>query len=181
MHITLSTLAIALGLGVALPNAYGLANPARFREKARAFPRSETWGYLLMLLGTVWFLYLVKQERISDFESLKPYLYTLFVAVGVGACLFLQDFLAVRGAAVMMLLVAKLMVDTARWAESSWRRVMISWAYLLVLAGMWFTVSPWRMRDLIGWATATDQRVRLGSAIRLAFGLFVALLGLIVF
>jgi len=46
---------------------------------------------------------------------------------------------------------------------------------------MWFTISPWRLRDLLDWATATDTRVRVGSGIRLAFGLFVAVLGLTVF
>jgi hypothetical protein len=49
---------------------------------------------------------------------------------------------------------------------------------VLVIAGMWFTISPWRLRDLLNWATANENRVRVGSTIRLAFGLFVALLGL---
>lgn len=181
MNLKLSTLAIVMGLVVALPNAFALINPARFRDTARAFPRSEIWGYILMLLGTAWFIYLTKQEKIADFENLKPYLYTLFLGVGVGACFFLQDFLAVRGAAVVMLLVAKLMVDTARWVETDWRLVIVTWAYVMVVAGMWFTVSPWRMRDLIHWCTANDQRTRLGGALRMAFGLFVLALGLTVF
>jgi hypothetical protein len=46
---------------------------------------------------------------------------------------------------------------------------------------MWFTVSPFRLRDLLDWATANEKRVRIGSAIRLAFGLFVVVLGLTVF
>jgi len=87
----------------------------------------------------------------------------------------------VRGLAIVFLLLAKLMVDTARWADTEWRLVIVTWAYVLVVAGMWFTVSPWRLRDLLNWATATDARVRVGSGIRLAFGLFVAVLGLTVF
>jgi hypothetical protein len=46
---------------------------------------------------------------------------------------------------------------------------------------MWFTVSPWRLRDLLSWGTATDNRIRIGCGMRLAFGLFVVILGLIVF
>mgnify|MGYP001125099086 CR=1 FL=1 len=34
--------------------------------------------------------------------------------MGLGACIFVQDFLAVRGLAVVLLLLAKLMVDTGR-------------------------------------------------------------------
>jgi hypothetical protein len=50
-----------------------------------------------------------------------------------------------------------------------------------VLGGMWFTISPWRMRDLIYWGTANDARIRITSAVRLAFGIFVAALGFTVF
>jgi len=179
--VKLSTLAVVLGLAVVAPNIYGLLRPARFAAVARQFPRHGLTGVVLMLLSTAWFIYYVRWEEVADFEPLKPYLYALFIAVGVGSCLFVRDFLAVRGAAVFMLLLAKLMVDTARWAESQWRLVVVVWAYAMVVAGIWLTVSPWRMRDWVQWATATEQRVRVGSALRAAFGLLVLLLGLFVF
>jgi hypothetical protein len=80
-----------------------------------------------------------------------------------------------------MLVVAKLMVDSARWVDTPWRLVIIVWAYAWVIAGMWFTISPWRMRDVIRWVTATPQRLRLISALRLGFGVFVIVLGLTAF
>ena len=149
----------------------------------RKIARSVPIGYLLVLSGTAWFVWNLKQESISDFESLKPILYGLFIAVGVGTCIFVKDFLAVRGLAIVMLLLAKLMVDTGRprLGETPWVLVMQTWAYVLVVAGIWFTVSPWRMRDLLNWGTATEQRIRLTSGLRLAFGLLVVALGLTVF
>lgn len=174
----LSTLAILLGLGFGLPQLYGLLKPTKLREAARKFPRNEPWGYGLMLLGTAWFLWNLKNENIADFAAYKSVLLAGFALVGIATCVFVRDFLAVRGLAIVFLLLAKLMVDTARWADTEWRLVIVTWAYLLVIAGMWFTISPWRMRDLIQWGTATDQRVRVGSGVRLAFGLFVAILGL---
>ncbi|TMP99798.1 MAG: hypothetical protein E6L09_08535 [Verrucomicrobia bacterium] len=177
----LSTLAVLLGLGFGLPQLYGLMKPAKFREAVRKFPRSEPWGYALMLLGTAWFLWNLDQENISDFAAYKKALLIGFAAVGVATCIYVRDFLAVRGLAVVFLLLAKLMVDTARWEDTGWRLVIVTWAYVLVIAGMWFTVSPWRLRDLLNWGTATDQRVRLGCGLRLAFGLFVIALGLAVF
>ena len=174
-------LALLLGLAVALPQLYGLMNPAGFREAVRKFPRSEPWGWALMLLGPAWFLWNLQNERISDFEAFKPYMLVGFGAVGLGTCVFVRDFLAVRGLAIVLLLLGKLMVDTARWAHSEWRLVIVTWAYALVIAGIWFTISPWRLRDLIDWATRTDRRVRVGSGLRLAFGLFVVILGLTVF
>ncbi len=177
----LSTLAVLLGLGLGLPQIYGLVQPAKFREAIRKFPRSESWGYALMVLGTVWFIWNLNGENISDFAAYKKVMLIGFAAVGVATCVYVRDFLAVRGLAIVFLLLAKLMVDTARWEDTEWRLVVVTWAYLLVAAGMWFTISPWRLRDLLNWGTATDQRIRVGCGLRLAFGLFVLALGLAVF
>src|SRR5215831_739757 len=174
----LSTLAIILGLGMGLPQIYGLLKPEEFRAAVRKFPRSVPWGMALMILGTVWFLYNLSQESISDFEKLKKWLFVLFAAVGLGSCIYVQDFLAVRGLAVVMLLVAKWMVDTGRpQLGNGWVLVFQAWAYAFVVAGIWLTVAPWRLRDLLDWATANEKRIKIGCAVRLAFGLFIALLG----
>jgi hypothetical protein len=50
-----------------------------------------------------------------------------------------------------------------------------------VVAGIWLTVSPWRLRDLLQWGTATEKRIKIGCSLRLAFGLLVALLGFTVY
>ena len=179
----LSLLSVVLGLGLGLPQVYGIMKPAQFAAVARKFPRSLPCGVVLMLLGTLWFEWNVKQEPIADFAVYKPYLMAGFALVGIGACIFVQDFLALRGLAVVFLLLAKLMVDTGRpWlGETSWVLVIQAWAYVLVVAGIWFTVAPWRLRDLLQWATATEQRVRVGSFARLAFALLVVVLGLTAF
>jgi hypothetical protein len=179
--LKLSTLAVVLGLIVALPSLLGLLKPKAFAEAARKFPRYTPVGYALVLLGTVWFLYYVQQENVSDFASMKNKFYYVFGAVGLGTCIFVRDFLPVRGLAVVFLLMAKLMVDTARWQPTDWRLVICFWAYALVLAGMWFTISPWRLRDIINWSVATESRTRLTSGVRVAFGVFVVVLGLTVF
>jgi hypothetical protein len=183
MTLKLSTLSILLGLGLALPQIYGLLKPAAFTAAARKFPRSVPWGVALMLLATVWFVWNLSQESISDFAAYKTPMMMAFAAIGIGACFFVQDFLAVRGLAVVFLLLAKLMVDTGRplLPVTHWVWVIQAWAYVLAVAGMWFTVLPWCLRDLVNWATASEQRVRVGSAVRLGFGLFVAGLGLIKF
>ncbi|HEX4342845.1 MAG TPA: hypothetical protein VH255_05615 [Verrucomicrobiae bacterium] len=179
MTLKLSTLAIIVGLGMGLPQIFGIINPKGFAASVRRFSRNVPVGIGLMLLATLWFELNLGSEAISDFGSFKPILMVLFGAVGVGSCLFVQDLLAVRGLAVLFMLLAKLMVDTGRpyLAETHWVLVIQTWAYVLVIAGMWFTVSPWRLRDLLNWATATEKRIKVGSAVRLAFGLFVAVLG----
>lgn len=181
MEIKLSILAVVLGLIIALPQIYGLMKPAAFAAAVRKFPRSLPSGYVLMLLGTAWFLYYFNQESVSDFAAYKNAMIIFFGAIGVGACIFVKDFLAVRGAAVVLMLIGKLICDSGRWAKTDWRLVLITYAYLLVIAGIWFTIYPWHMRDMLNWATANEKRVRIGSAMRLAFGLFVMVLGFTAF
>jgi hypothetical protein len=177
----LSTLAVVLGLAVSFKGLYGLLKPASLATALRQFPRSLSWGFLLMGLGTAWFLWNLSNESISDFAAYKNIMLLGFGAVGVLTCIFVQDFLAVRGLAVVLLLLAKLMLDTARWHDSQWRLIIATWAYAMIIAGMWFTISPWRLRDIIQWSTANERRVRVNSALRLAFGALVLLLGLTVF
>ncbi|MCX6905110.1 MAG: hypothetical protein NTW03_16850 [Verrucomicrobia bacterium] len=179
--IKLTTLSVVLGCLVMVPGAIGVLKPGALAVAARKFPRHTGVGVVLMLLATVWFIYNVSLESLSDFSRMKDWFYLLFGGVGVGACLFVRDFLAVRGLAVVLLLLGRLMVDTARWVETDWRLVIVVWAYALVVAGIWLTISPWRLRDLIEWTTANERRTRCLSGLRLAFGMFLVLLGLTVF
>jgi hypothetical protein len=179
----LSLLSLLLGAGMGVPQVYGLARPKDFAAAARKFPRNYPLGIVLMLLATGWFVWNVNNEPIADFSAYKPAMLVGFTAVGIGSCLFVRDFLAARGLAVLLLLLAKLMVDTGRLhlSESPFVLVIQVWAYILVVAGIWFTVTPWKLRDLLEFGTATETRVRVGSGLRLAFALFIVLLGLTVF
>ena len=135
----------------------------------------------MMILGAGWFLWNLNAESISDFADYKKWMLLGFGTLGAATCVYVPDFLAVRGLSIVLLLVGKLMLDTARWHDSQWRLVIATWAYIWIVAGMWFTISPWRLRDIILWHTANEKRVKIGSAVRLAFGLFVVVLGLMVF
>ena len=179
----LSLLSVLLGVGLGLPQVVGMTRPAQLATAAKKFPRNLPIGVGLMLLGTAWFVWNVNNEPIADFSAFKPYMMAGFAAVGVLSCVFVQDFLAVRGLAVVFLLLAKLMVDTGRphLGQSPFVLVIQTWAYVLVVAGIFLTIWPWKLRDFLEWTTATESRTRLLSGARLAFAAFVLLLGLTAF
>ncbi len=183
MILKLSILSIPLGLIYGAPWVLGLVQPDRFAAAARKFPRSLPWGVALMLLGTAWFLYNLSQESIADFAAFKNLLLLGFAAIGLGSCIFVQDFLAVRGLAVVLLLLAKLMVDSGRVALSStsWALVIQVLAYVFVLAGMWLTISPWRMRDFLNWLIGMPGRLKLVCGLNAALAVFLIVLGLLRF
>jgi len=167
-----------LGLLYAAGSLPGALQPRLFSEWLRKFPRSGLWGNLLMPAGTLWFLWLLNQDTVSDFAAIKPLLLAGFAIVGFGACFFVRDFLAVRGLAVVSLLVAHSVLNAIRWLDTEWRLAVTVWMYLIVVGAVWITISPWRLRDYIAWWTKEEKRLRLGCAIRVGFGLFVAVLGM---
>lgn len=181
LNPSLSTLAILLGGAFAALNLPGVLSPTAFAAAARKFPRNTALGWVLTLAATAWFVRYVSQETVADFAAIKGPLCIFFGAVGLATCIFVSDYLAVRGLAVFLLVLAKCTVDTARAVATDWRLVLVSWAYVWVIAGMWLTVSPWRLRDWITWMTASESRTRLLSGLRLLFGIFVAVLGFTVF
>jgi hypothetical protein len=179
----LSLLSILLGLGVGLPQVYGLAKPAQLGVLARKFPRNLPPASVLMLLGTAWFVWIVNNEPIADFSSFKPYMMAAFVAVGVLSCIFVQDFLAVRGLAVVLAAAGK--IDGGHRASAP-RRIAVRAGHpglglCFVIAGIWFTITPWKLRDLIelchGHAESRHARQRCGWR----SPLFIVALGLTVF
>lgn len=175
--MSLSLLSVLLGVGIALPQVWQLMQPDAWRRWSQTFPRHRAIGWGLTLLATAWFLWNVHHESLADFNKFKPYLLAGFAAVGVLTCIYVSDFLAVRGLALCLFLLAKVMVDTARWHESELRWVISALAYVWVIAGIWFTISPWRLRDLLAWHNATDGRIRTCAAIRLGVALFLIVLG----
>lgn len=179
--ITFSTISIVIGLVYGLINVYALVGPDAFRKTALAVPRSLPVGYVFMLISTAWFLYNVNAEQIADFANYKKLMLGGFGILGIGSCFYLKDYLASRGFAVFLLLLAKLVCDSGRWVDSSLRLLLITWAYVWVIVGMWWTVSPYRMRDWIEWNVNDPGRLRILSGLRAAFGFALVGLGVTVF
>ena len=188
-EVSLANLSVLLGVFLAAVSGYSLAKPDAVARALRTFPRANTPGYMLMLAATAWFLWNIKIEDMADYREIKHWFYIGFGAVGIGSCIFLRDFLAVRGLAVFMLLLAKLMLDTQRnymlatpeAYMSEWRLVFAVWAYMIIVMSMWLVISPWRMRDMIEWMLAKPGRLVVKGWFRLGFGILLIVLGLTVF
>ena len=179
--MSLANLSIVLGLGIAVPQIWQLTQHGAWRQWSAGFPRSKPLGYLFIAIATAWFVWNVRNETLADFSKYKPYLLAGFAAIGVLTCLYVIDFLAARGLALTMLLLAKFMVDTARWHPSDWRWLISGMAYVWVFFGIWLTISPWRLRDFVAWHNRSDSRIRVLAASRLGVALVLVVLGLTAF
>ena len=188
-EISIDNMSLLLGGFLVVLSGYTLAKPKEVGQALKSFPRANAPGYVLMLAATAWFLWNIKSEDMADYRDLKIYFYIGFGAIGLGSCVFLRDFLAVRGLAVFMMLVAKLMLDTQRIymlaapeeTMSEWRLVFAVWGYAIVVMSMWMIISPWRMRDMINWMVAEPKRLVIKSGLQLLLGILLIVLGLTVF
>ncbi|HRI13428.1 MAG TPA: hypothetical protein PLX89_10505 [Verrucomicrobiota bacterium] len=179
--MNLSQLCLLLGAGMVATHLLALLKPGAVSAWLQTFPRQIPLGVVLMLLGTAWFEWNLWHETLQDIAPWKNLMLVGFAAVGVGCCLFVKDYLAVRGFCVVLLMTAWWMCEQARWNESPWRNAITGWAYLWVFFAMWWSLAPWRLRDGIAWLTRVPGRLRLAAAAGVAWGVFVVGLGLKVF
>lgn len=178
--MTLAQLCLLLGAGMVVSHGLALLKPDWVGSWLQRFPRNEALGVLLMLVGTAWFEWNLWHETLSDIAPWKNLMLVGFAVVGVGCCIFVRDYLAVRGLSVVMLMAAWWMCEHARWHDSPWRNAITGWAYVWVILAMWWSMSPWRLRDAIQWLTQAPGRFRLAAVSGIVWGVFVAFLGLAV-
>lgn len=178
MKFPLSQVALVLGAGCLLAHLWPLLRPASCGDWLRRFPRNTAVGVVLMLLGTGWFEWNLINSDISDFAEFRTLLLVGFVVLGVGCCLFVRDYLAVRGLAVVVCLLADVVLDSQRWHPSPLKNLVTLWVYVWIVAAMWLAVAPWRARDWLAWCTASESRLRGLAVAGVAWGGLVAALGL---
>ncbi len=188
-QINIAHLSVFLGLFFMAISSYAIIKTDDFAQSLKLFPRANAPGYIFMLAATFWFLWNIKTENMADYKDIKHWFYIGFGVVGIGSCFYLRDFLAVRGVAVFMLLVAKLILDTQRvymfstpsGDATEWRLVFAILGYAIVVVAMWMVISPWRMRDIINWGVSVRLRIYVKGVFWLLFGFLLLILGLKVF
>ncbi|MGF1530577.1 MAG: hypothetical protein ACFCU4_04360 [Puniceicoccaceae bacterium] len=122
-----------------------------FGEFLQAFPRSQTAAVILFGGGLAWFLWKVLHLGEADFGAFKHYLFGFFLISGLGAYRYLPDFLAVRGLAILILLSASELLQTAYLQAPVGRLTMVAWLYLLIVVGLILGATPYRFRNLVSY------------------------------
>ena len=159
----------------------GVIAPAKFGEYARKFPRSVLWGRVLLTVCAVWAGIVMFNAATDDWAWARP---VVVVGVPVAYWLVVQfadQFLALRGLAALLLLVAKVAVDAADLSDKPIRLVVTVFAYLMVCAAMWMAGFPHQVRDVIGFITANPTRCRAACLFGTAIGAVLVVLGLFVY
>lgn len=143
--------------------------------------RSMPLGVVLFGGASLWFLYKILHLGEADFGNHRTLLFLGFSIVALGSFVWVRDFLPVRGAAVLYLMFADILLDAAymRW-ESPQRLVLVTGVYAGIVLALWVGASPFKMRDFLEWVYAEGKSAR---ARNLGIGLtaYGALLSIVAF
>ena len=179
--ISLSTMAIALGCFLMAVNLPAIFAPAFFRRMATRFSRNAPAGWALLAVDVVWVAWIIFHASLGPFDPVKPLIYVAAPVSFFAMVFFMDELLAPRALGGLLLLMANPVLNSARWLDTQWRLVMVVIAYIWVIAGITFVLSPFRLRQSAEWGTKTDFRCILGGSIRFLAGAFVLFLGLKVY
>ena len=170
-----------IGAAIIAGRLPGVIAPDKFIAHARTFPRSVLWGRILMGICAVWAAIVMYNAAVDDFAWLKP-----VIVIGVPICYWLviqfaDQFLAIRGLAALLLLIAKVMLNAADLSDSPSRLIVTVLAYIEVCVAVWMASAPHQVRDWVNVVTANATRCRAACSLGTAVGVFLVLLGLFVY
>jgi F0F1-type ATP synthase membrane subunit c/vacuolar-type H+-ATPase subunit K len=169
-QLSLHAAGVAVGLCLLVIGAAGLISSASFRELARKLPRSRIVGILLLTAALLWTLWLLATIEMGEFSSFRR---PLLIALPIGYILvlrFVDEFLAVRALGILCLLLAEPLLDAAFLRYETSRLLVTVFAYVLVIAGLFWVTMPYLLRDQINWTAKSNTRWRLVNGLALVYG-----------
>ena len=149
------------------------------------FPRNYKAGVILMGIGLGWFWLLIAPEKsalpflskfsmdLAEFNSLKNTLRLVVPAFFIGMCLYVREFLAVRGLGLVALMAAGPILQGGMFKDEPTRFLIPIFAYIILTIGIYCVGMPYLLRDTIKWVTASDQRYKGFVYAGLGYGVLV--------
>lgn len=171
-HLSLHTAGVIAGAFLVAVGMLGLMKPD-FAQVMKKFPRSRLAGVVLLTICLVWTLWLVATIQMGEFASFRR---PLLIALPIGYALtlfFVDEFLAIRALGILCLLAAEPLLDAAFLRYEKSRLLVTVFAYLLIIAGLFWVAIPYVLRDQINWSARSAFRWRCLHALALAYGVVI--------
>jgi hypothetical protein len=177
-HFSLQTAGFLSGALLLLVGLPGMLRPALVQSLTRHFPRSFLAGVVLLTIDLVWSFWLLSTMEMGEFASFRRLLLIALPISYVLVLRFMQEFLAVRALGILCLLAAEPLLDAAFFRYEASRLFVTVFAYLLIVAGLFWVTMPYLLRDQITWSTKNNARWRFVHGIALAYGVVMLALAI---
>jgi hypothetical protein len=168
-HLSLHTAGVIAGAFLVVVGLLGLIKP-NFAQVVKQFPRSRAAGVVLLTICLAWTMWLLATIQMGEFASFRR---PLLIALPIGyvlALFFVDEFLAVRALGILCLPVAEPLLDAAFLRYETSRLLVTVFAYLLIIAGLFWVAIPYVLRDQINWSARSVFRWRCLHFIVLVYG-----------
>src|SRR6266513_525082 len=168
-QLTLHTAGVIAGVFLVVIGVLGLMKPD-FAQLVKQFPLSRLAGIVLLTICLAWTFWLIATIQMGEFSSFRR---PLLIALPIGyvlALFFVDEFLAVRALGILCLLVAEPLLDAAFFRYESSRLLVTVFAYLLIIAGLFWVAIPYVLRDQINWSTRSVFRWRFLHLLAFIYG-----------
>lgn len=153
--------------------------PEEINRKLYTFMLSAKAAFFVFGLATVWFLYSVYSLGAADFGEHKSLLFLLFSLVAVGSFFFVKEFLAIRGIAILGLLLSGELLALIELRGGIEKLLLATLIYCAIVCSLYFGVTPYRLRDFADWLFL--RKLRYGMLSVFFTGYAIALIGSLVF
>ena len=168
-HLSLQTAGVIAGAFLVVVGVLGLMKPD-FAQVVKQFPRSRFAGVVLLTICLAWTFWLLATIQMGEFSSFRR---PLLIALPIGYVItlfFVDEFLAVRALGILCLLAAEPLLDAAFLRYETSRLLVTVFAYLLIIAGLFWVAIPYVLRDQLNWIARSVFRWRCLHAIELIYG-----------
>jgi hypothetical protein len=169
-HLSLQTAGYIAGIFLLLFGLWGLAQPVSSQTAARGFPRSRVAGFVLLTIAFFWTFWLLATMEMGEFSGFRT---PLLVVLPIGFLLvlrFVDEFLAARALGILLLLAAEPLLDAAFFRNETSRLLVTIFAYLLIVAGLFWVTMPYLLRDQISWSARNNSRWRVTHGLLFLYG-----------
>ena len=177
-HLSLQAVSFVAGAILVLIGLPGLFQPHGVQNFAKRLPRSLLAGVIFLTIDLIWTFWLLSTMEMGEFASFRR---PLLIALPVGYLLvlrYLDEFLAVRALGILCLLAAEPLLDAAFFRYEPSRLVVTVFAYLLVVAGLFWVTMPYLLRDQIDWSARNNIRWRFLNGLVVAYGAIIVALAM---
>ena len=175
---SLQAIGIVAGIFLLIIGLPGLVRPSLVQNLAKRLPRSFLAGVILLTIDLIWSFWLLSTMEMGEFAGFRR---LLLIALPIGYVLvlrFMDEFLAVRALGILCLLAAEPLLDAAFFRYEASRLFVTVFAYLLVVAGLFWVTMPYLLRDQINWIAQNGGRWRIIHGVAVAYGIIVLALAI---